>query len=135
MQVATKRRVLLIEDEAELRERLARMLEFEGYEVRAAADGYAGVSQAHDFAPEIVLCDLLLPQLDGFGVIDLLRRHLATEAVPIVVITALTERASQRRAMVGGADDYLTKPFSAAELLAAVESQFRRQAARLRHAG
>jgi diguanylate cyclase len=124
------RRVLVIEDEAAIRERMERMLGFEGYEVRGAADWMAGVSLAHAFKPDVILCDVTMPGLDGFGALDVLRRHLDTEAIPIVFVTAATDRRSMRRAMEGGADDWLTKPFTSEELLASVAAQLRKRALR-----
>lgn len=121
------RRVLVIEDEAAIRERIERMLGFEGYDVRAAADGMAGVSLAHAFKPDVILCDVTMPVLDGFGALDVLKRHLDTETVPVVFVTASTDRASMRRAMENGADDWLTKPFTPEELLASVAAQLRKR--------
>ena len=123
----SKARVLVIEDEAAIRERIERMLGFEGYEVRGAADGMAGVSLAHAFRPDVILCDVTMPALDGFAALDMLRRHLDTETIPVVFVTASTERAAMRRAMESGADDWLTKPFTSEELLACIEAQLRKR--------
>jgi len=128
----SKQRILVIEDERPLCERIAKILAYEGFEVRGAASGFAGVSLAHDFAPSVILCDLMLPELDGFAVIELLRQHLSTEAIPVVVVTALDDRRTQRTAMEKGADDVLTKPFTAEELVGAVAAQLRKQEVRAR---
>lgn len=120
-------RVLVIEDEAAIRERIERMLAFEGYEVRGAADGMAGVSLAHAFRPDVILCDVTMPTLDGFGALDMLKRHIDTETIPVVFVTAATERAQMRRAMEAGADDWLAKPFTSAELLACVAAQLHKR--------
>ena len=128
MKENAKGRVLVIEDEAAIRERIERMLGFEGYDVRGAADGMAGVSLAHAFRPDVILCDVTMPALDGFGALDMLKRHLDTETIPVVFVTASTERSAMRRAMEGGADDWLTKPFTSEELLACVQAQLRKRA-------
>ncbi len=123
------RRVLVIEDEAPIRERMVKILAFEGYEARGAESGLAGVSIAHDFAPDIILCDLMMTDGDGFEALAMLRQHLDTETIPIIFVTAVTDRGSLRQAMEQGADDYLTKPFTSEELLAAIEAQLRKRAA------
>lgn len=122
-----RRRVLVIEDEAAIRERMERMLGFEGYEVRGAADGMVGVGLAHAFKPEVILCDVAMPELDGLGAMEMLKRHPDTETIPIVFVTAATDRARMRQAMAAGADDYLTKPFTVEELVASIEAQLRKR--------
>jgi DNA-binding response OmpR family regulator len=129
------KRVLVIEDEAAIRERMVRILAYEGYETRGAESGLAGVSIAHAFRPDVILCDLMMPDGDGHEALSLLRQHLDTETIPIVFVSAVTERASIRQAMEGGADDYLTKPFTSEELVAAVEAQLRKRAALSRRDG
>ncbi len=132
MDETAPRRVLVIEDEAPIRERMVKMLSFEGYEARGAENGLAGVSIAHDFHPDVILCDVMMTDGDGFEAMAMLRQHLDTEAIPIIFVTAATERASARRAMEEGADDYLTKPFTSEELLAAIEAQLTKRAALVR---
>ena len=123
------KRVLVIEDEAPIRERMVRILAFEGYEARGAESGLAGVSITHDFRPDIILCDVMMTEGDGFEALTMLRQHLDTETIPIIFVSAATERASVRRAMERGADDYITKPFTSEELLAAIEAQLRKREA------
>ncbi len=125
----TKKRILVIEDEEGIRDRVVRILGYEGYEARSAADGLAGVSMAHAFRPDVILCDVMMPEGDGNDVLDLLRAHLDTELIPIIMVSAATERASIRGAMEKGADDYITKPFTTEELVGAIEAQLRKRAA------
>ena len=122
-------RVLVIEDEAPIRERMVRILNYEGYETRGAESGLAGVSIAHAFRPDIILCDVMMADGDGYEALNILRQHLDTETIPIVFVSAVTERAAIRQAMENGADDYLTKPFTTEELVGAIEAQLRKRAA------
>lgn len=126
------KRVLVIEDEAPIRERMVRILAYEGYETRGAQNGLAGVSIAHDFGPDVILCDAMMSDGNGFEALAMLRQHLDTETIPIIFVSAATERASIRQAMEGGADDYITKPFTTEELVGAIEAQLRKRAALLR---
>ena len=91
--------------------------------------GLAGVSMAHAFRPDVILCDVMMPEGDGNDVLDLLRAHLDTELIPIIMVSAAAERASIRGAMEKGADDYIAKPFTTAELVGAIEAQQRKRAA------
>ena len=132
MNGARATRVLVIEDEAPIRERMVKILSYEGYETRAAENGLAGVSIAHNFVPDVILCDVMMSDGDGFEALTMLRQHLDTETIPIIFVSAATERASVRRAMEEGADDYITKPFTTEELVAAIEAQLNKRAALLR---
>ncbi len=132
MNDARAARVLVIEDEAPIRERMVKILSYEGYETRAAENGLAGVSIAHNFVPDVILCDVMMSDGDGFEALTMLRQHLDTETIPIIFVSAATERASVRRAMEEGADDYITKPFTTEELVAAIEAQLSKRAALLR---
>lgn len=125
--VATpRRRILLIEDQEAMRSNLALMLELEGYEVLEACDGVEGVRLALEHRPDLVLCDVTMPGLDGHGVVQRLRSEPATVATPFVFLTARGERADFRLGMNLGADDYLTKPLVRAELLAALSARLAR---------
>ena len=121
-------RILVIEDEAPIRERMVKLLNYEGFDARGAANGLAGVSIAHDFHPDLILCDLMMPDGDGVEAMTMLRQHLDTETIPIVIVSAVTERSSIRHAMEHGADDYLTKPFTSEELVAAIRTQLAKRA-------
>jgi len=117
-------RVLVVEDNADLAVGLRNNLEIEGYEVDVATDGRAGLAAARARAPELVILDLMLPELDGFRVLRALREHPG--GPPILILTARGEEADKVRGLKLGADDYVTKPFGLLELLARVEALLRR---------
>lgn len=118
--------VLLIEDDADMRENTAEILELANYRVLKAANGKQGVEFARREKPDLVLCDIMMPELDGYGVLHLLGRDPATAELPFIFLSAKAERGDVRRGMELGADDYLTKPFEESELLNAVEGRIRR---------
>ena len=124
-----KATILLIEDDPFLREEALAWLDFEGYAVIGAADGREGVALALLHRPDLVVSDIMMPEMDGFAVLRELRSHPETALTPLVFLTARTERADIRLGMQLGADDYLTKPFSRMELLSAVQSRLVRRAA------
>jgi CheY-like chemotaxis protein len=121
------KKILLIEDHDEIRENTAEILHLAGYDVKAAANGKDGVALARDHNPDLVLCDIMMPVLDGYGVLHLFRRDELLSKIPFIFLTARAERTDQRKAMELGADDYITKPFTELELLAAVEARFQKQ--------
>ena len=110
-------RILLIEDNKEVRENTAEILELGGYAVVTAADGKKGVEEVHKQKPDLIICDIMMPVLDGYGVLHLLSKNPETAIIPFIFLTAKTERGEMRRGMEMGADDYITKPFSSEELL------------------
>jgi CRP/FNR family transcriptional regulator, polysaccharide utilization system transcription regulator len=118
--------ILLIEDNSEVRENTAEILELAGYRVSTAANGKEGVEAALATPPDLVICDIMMPVLDGYGVLHLLSKNESTSAIPFVFLTAKAERADMRKGMEMGADDYITKPFDDIELLNAVESRLKR---------
>lgn len=118
------RTVLVVEDERHLAETLRYNLEGEGYRVRTAGDGVEGLSLARTLQPDLVLLDLMLPAMDGVGVLRGIREE---SQVPVLLLTARTSEADRVRGLDLGADDYITKPFSVAELLARVRAQLRRK--------
>jgi DNA-binding NarL/FixJ family response regulator len=117
------KKILIIEDERNTRENLRTILEMEGYMPITANDGQAGLASALQEPPDLVLCDVTMPKLDGYGVLTALRRDPRTATVPFIFLTAKGERPDVRAGMNLGADDYLTKPASAEEVVAAVESR------------
>src|SRR5690606_2151214 len=119
--------VLVIEDHDDIRESIVEILEMADYHVISAADGKAGFELALKHIPELILCDIMMPVLDGYGVLYLLGKHEETSHIPLVFLTAKVERADVRKAMEMGADDYLTKPFDDMELLNAVESRLKKR--------
>ncbi|MDX2100651.1 MAG: EAL domain-containing protein [Leptolyngbyaceae cyanobacterium bins.59] len=122
-------KVLVIEDEAAIRGNVIDILSAEGFEVFEAENGVIGLEMARAILPDIILCDVMMPELDGHEVVKALRQDVATTAIPVVFLTARASKADFRQGMVLGANDYLTKPFTALELLEAIDSQLARQIA------
>jgi CheY-like chemotaxis protein len=114
------RTVLVIEDEAPLRANLARILSAEGFRVVTAADGDEGIARAREARPDLVICDILMPRMDGFGVLAALRSGPETAALPFIFLTASADKEDLARGLSSGANEYVTKPFRIADLLAAV---------------
>ena len=120
--------LLLIEDNFEIRENTAEILGLAGYKVRSAENGKTGVEMALKEKPDLIICDIMMPVLDGYGVLHLLNKNPELTGIPFIFLTAKAERSDFRRGMEMGADDYITKPFSDIELLNAVESRLRKTA-------
>lgn len=120
-------RILVIEDEERMRHGLCTILRLEGYEVHCAADGEEGIRSAHRVMPDLILCDIAMPRLDGYGVLSSLRNDTRTSGVPFVFLTAKGERQEVRAGMNLGADDYLTKPVTRDELVRTVTARLQRQ--------
>lgn len=121
------KKVLIIEDNVDIRENIVEILELAGYTVFNADNGKAGVELALKNIPDIILCDIMMPELDGYGVLYMLNKHTETAAIPFVFLTAKAERIDLRKGMEMGADDYLTKPFDDMELLNAIESRLKKK--------
>ncbi len=117
-------RVLVVEDDEDIAQALQRSLRMEGYDVRTAADGRAALEQGRSFAPDLVILDLGLPQIDGIDVAKALREH---DDVPILILTARDAVESRVQGLDAGADDYLVKPFERQELLARMRALLRRR--------
>ncbi|QUS59832.1 EAL domain-containing protein [Synechocystis sp. PCC 7338] len=115
--------ILVIEDDESIRENIAEMLTDEGCTVLVAENGISGLKIAQDNHPNLILCDIMMPQLDGYGVLTALRQKPDTEMIPFIFLTARAERTDQRTGMKLGADDYVTKPFSRADLLEAISTR------------
>ncbi|MGI4761054.1 MAG: response regulator [Janthinobacterium lividum] len=118
--------LLLIEDHDFIRENTTELLELAGYVVLTAENGKIGIEQALATRPDLVICDIMMPVLDGYGVLQIFNQHPQLAGVPFIFLTAKTERADLRRGMELGADDYLTKPFDSSELLSAVAGRLSR---------
>ncbi len=118
--------ILLIEDNDFIRENTAEILEMAGYAVIAAENGKIGVAKALETKPDLVVCDIMMPVLDGYGVLHIFNQNPQLAGVPFIFLTAKTERTDQRRGMELGADDYLTKPFDSSELLSAISGRLSR---------
>ncbi|MBC7890379.1 MAG: response regulator [Ferruginibacter sp.] len=121
-------RVLLIEDNDEIRENTAEILELANYKVDTAPNGKLGVEMALDCKPDLIICDVMMPVLDGYGVLHLLHKNETLRNIPFIFLTAKAERGDFRKGMEMGADDYITKPFSDIELLTAIESRLKKSA-------
>lgn len=121
--VYSMQKILVIEDVGPLRNDMVEMLRIEGYDVRGAENGVVGLNIAHEFQPDLVICDIMMPELDGYGVLNALRADTRTRTLPFIFLTAKTERAEMRKGMGLGADDFLTKPFENEELIAAVRTR------------
>lgn len=120
------KKILLIEDNPEMRENTAEILTLANYEVVTAENGKEGVRLAQTDKPDLIICDIMMPELDGYGVLHMLSKSSDTAAIPFIFLTAKAEKSDHRKGMTMGADDYLTKPFDDMELLGAVEVRFRK---------
>ncbi|WP_161891017.1 response regulator [Pontibacter russatus] len=120
------KKILLIEDNPEIRENTAEILLLANYEVLEAGNGRIGVDLARKEHPDLIICDIMMPQLDGYGVLHLLSKDPATASIPFIFLTAKSEKEDFRKGMNLGADDYLTKPFDDVELLDAIEMRLKK---------
>lgn len=121
-------KVLIIEDQPQMRTNLTLMLQLNGYEVTAAENGRAGLEAARAQKPDLILCDVMMPELDGYGVLEALRQDDETAGIPFIFLTAKGDKKEQRAGMRLGADDYLTKPVTEADLLDSVRVRLERVA-------
>jgi DNA-binding response OmpR family regulator len=118
--------ILLIEDNEEMRENTLEILTLAGHTVETASNGKEGVIKVQLTKPELIICDIMMPELDGFGVLQMLNRDPKTNHIPFIFLTAKADRSDIRKGMELGADDYLTKPFDDVELLAAVDARIKK---------
>ncbi|WMI68087.1 response regulator [Mangrovimonas sp. YM274] len=117
------KKILLIEDDTMLRENTAELLELSGYSVNTAPNGKHAIEHIKDDLPNIVICDIMMPELDGYGVLEALSKDEDTKYIPFIFLSAKTERKDVRKGMELGADDYIPKPFQEDELINAIESR------------
>lgn len=122
------KKILVIEDEAETLKNLVLMLEMEGFLPFSAPNGKAGVAVAKRELPDVILCDVSMPELDGYGVLETLRADRATVSIPFIFLTAKGDKKDLRTGMNLGADDYLTKPAGAEDVLGAIRTRLARRA-------
>ena len=122
------KKILLIEDNPEVRENTSEILALAHYNVVTAANGKIGVDLAQKEKPDLIICDIMMPELDGYGVLHILSKNDSTANIPFIFLTAKTEKTDIRKGMNLGADDYLTKPFDDTDLLNAVEARLRKNA-------
>ncbi|MBC7871597.1 MAG: response regulator [Chitinophagaceae bacterium] len=116
-------KILVIEDHEHLRNDLLEVLRFEGFEVAGAEDGLVGVAAARSYRPDLIVCDIMMPGILGYEVLEQLRQDIKTSTIPFIFLTAKTDRTDMRHGMGLGADDYLTKPFMTAELLDTIRAR------------
>lgn len=119
-------KILIIEDSDDLRADIIEMLLLEGFTMLEARDGLEGVDVALSQLPDVIICDVMMPYMDGFEVLEKLRAHPLTQTIPFVFLTSRAEHDSQRFAMRQGADDYLAKPFNAKELIDVIRAQLKK---------
>ncbi|MBW4573727.1 MAG: response regulator [Aphanothece sp. CMT-3BRIN-NPC111] len=122
-------KILVIEDEQFIRDVILEILEAENFEAISAENGEIGVELAQEIIPDLIICDIMMPKLDGYGVLNELRQYPVTATIPFIFLTAKADKADWRQGMDLGADDYLTKPFSNEELLGAIASRLEKQEA------
>jgi CheY-like chemotaxis protein len=122
----SQRTILIIDDNEDIRENTAEILSLGGYKTLKAENGKRGVEVALEHKPDLIVCDIMMPELDGYGVLHLLRKNPETENIPLIFLTAKAERSDMRKGMEMGADDYVTKPFEEIELMNAIESRLKK---------
>lgn len=120
------KKILLIEDNPDVRENTAEILELADYEVTTAENGKAGIEKARELKPDLIVCDIMMPELDGYGVLYSLSKNPETAVIPFIFLSAKADKTDIRRGMTLGADDYITKPFDDMDLLQAVESRLKK---------
>ena len=120
------KKIVLIEDNKDMRENITEILELSNYKVFAAPNGKKGVELVQLEKPDLIICDIMMPVLDGYGVLHILSKSEQTASIPFIFLTAKAERSELRKGMEMGADDYVTKPFDDIELLNAIESRLRK---------
>lgn len=118
--------ILVIEDNTDIRENTAEILDLAGYKTFTAENGKRGVELALKEKPDLIVCDIMMPELDGYGVLHLLRKNADTQSIPFIFLTAKIERTDFRKGMEMGADDYITKPFEDIELLNAIDIRMKK---------
>jgi len=118
--------ILIIDDDVSCRDSATLILTLEGFDVQEANDGATGISMIREGRPDLILCDIMMPGLGGYSVLEFLKSGSDFTNIPFIFVTALNDRADMRLGMSGGADDYLTKPFTSEELLAAVIGRLHR---------
>jgi len=120
------KKILVIEDNTEVRENLCEILELANYTTYQAENGKLGVALAKEHIPDLILCDVMMPVLDGFGVLHIINRDAKLRHIPFMFLTAKSEKSDFRKGMGLGADDYITKPFDELELMSAIEMRLKK---------
>lgn len=122
-----KKKILIIEDDTVMRENTAEILQLANYEVITSDNGKSGLEKAIFFKPDLIICDILMPELDGYGVLQIMMRNKKLQGIPLIFMSAKTKHEDIRRGMDLGASDYITKPFEESELLSAIASRLKRK--------
>ena len=122
--------ILVIEDDPQVQSLIVDTLESSGYQVLSAENGKVGFELARARLPDLILCDVQMPVMNGYATLEMLQKNLATATIPFIFLTGVSDNQHVRQGMELGADDYVTKPFKLSELLAAVKARLARQAAR-----
>jgi len=117
------KKILVIEDEVFIRENLIELLEIEGFEAVGAENGYVGVHLAKEYQPDLILCDVMMPELDGYGVLNALREESVTAQIPFMFLTASADRSNLQKIREMGMNDYILKPFNIDKFLAAIANR------------
>jgi DNA-binding response OmpR family regulator len=120
-------KILVIEDNFKMRDNIIEILQLSNYEVYSADNGKKGLEMALKYLPDVILCDIMMDELDGYGVLLMLNKHPETSTIPFIFITAKTQKQDLRKGMEMGADDYLMKPFNDLELLNAIETRLKKR--------
>jgi two-component system, sensor histidine kinase and response regulator len=121
------KKILVIEDQVETRESLIEILTTEEFNVTEAENGWVGIKFAHLELPDLIICDIIMPRVDGYEVLEHLRKHPDTETIPFILLSAKSSQIDISKGMELGADDYLTKPFTRTELLGAITVAFEKK--------
>jgi len=121
-----KKKILVIEDNLDVRENVVEILQLSNYDAISAANGKEGIHKAIESKPDLIICDVMMPEMDGFSVLRILSKNHLTMDTPFIFLTAKSEREDFRKGMSLGADDYITKPFTDIELLDAIEIRFKK---------
>ncbi len=120
------KKILVIEDNQDVRENIVEILSLAGYETLAAENGKTGVSSVFSFKPDLILCDVMMPELDGYGVMKILQSNTQLAHIPLIFLTAKSEKTDMRKGMSLGAADYITKPFDDTDLLTSIEMRLQK---------
>lgn len=125
------KKILVIEDSLEVRENICELLELSGYEVQDAPNGKEGAKKAIEYHPDLIVCDVMMPVLDGYGALKILQKNPKTEHIPFIFLTAKADKSDFRKGMNLGADDYITKPFDDVEFLEAIEIRLNKSSSKV----
>lgn len=123
------KKILVIEDEFSVRSNIVDLLEAEDFNAIGAENGFVGALWAQQHLPDLIICDVMMPEVDGYEVLNVLRQEATTATIPFIFLTAMADKANIRHGMELGADDYLTKPFTKNELLSAIATRFAKKEA------